>query len=111
MIIFLFFFYKILYEPVFLTGSFAVLASQSEATSESLTFPTLYPRQESDPHQLLRRELLYPLSYGGILVNKFTSYPERVRGFAPRPTAWKAVILLLYDTRKLNVLYQQKTVS
>ena len=31
--------------------------------------PLLYPRRESNPHQDLRRVLLYPLSYGGIFAH------------------------------------------
>src|SRR3989338_468167 len=87
--IFLFCFYKIWFEPMFLTGSFAVFIGaapphfrifagglfrksafgliQEYCTrkKKSKSFPTWCPWRESNPHQRFRRPLLCPLSYRG----------------------------------------------
>ena len=47
---------------------YELVAERSEANQNSLTFPVWCPRKELNPHQQLRRLLLYPLSYGGVAV-------------------------------------------
>ena len=48
---------------------YELVAERSEANLSNLQFLFWYPRRESNPHQDLRRVLLYPLSYGGIFAH------------------------------------------
>ena len=45
---------------------YQLVAERSEANPTCLQFPTWCPQGESNPHPLLRREVLYPLSYRGL---------------------------------------------
>ena len=40
------------------------------------------PRQESDPHQRLRRALLYPLSYEGLIILILSQKSDSLKGKA-----------------------------
>ncbi len=53
---------QLIFKPVI---PYDLVAERSEATAVTLPFPKVSPRRESNPHQDLRRVLLYPLSYEG----------------------------------------------
>ena len=48
---------------------YARAASLCEAASSTLQFPTWCPRQESNPHCILRKDASYPLNDGGKSTN------------------------------------------
>src|SRR3989338_3241431 len=59
--------------PSYATPSSVVVATyDGQSPLRSRRRLLVSPRQESNPHQLLRRELLYPLSYEGD--NKMPNY-------------------------------------
>ena len=44
---------------------YELVAERSEVNQNSLTFPFWSPQKESNPHQLVKSQLLCQLSYGG----------------------------------------------